>query len=194
MMHILLKRFILFVGLGLGVCLTALAAPMVELQTSQGKIVIELNAEKAPKTVENFVKYVNQGFYNDTIFHRVIDGFMIQGGGMTKDMKEKPTSGKIRNEANNGLKNKRGTIVMARTPDPHSASSQFFINLVDNAFLDFTSEQSPQTWGYAVFGRVVEGMDVVDRIAKVKTGNSGMHQNVPVEPVIIKSVTLISGK
>ena len=193
-MHILLKRFILFVGLGLGVCLTALAAPMVELQTSQGKIVIELNAEKAPKTVENFVKYVNQGFYNDTIFHRVIDGFMIQGGGMTKDMKEKPTSGKIRNEANNGLKNKRGTIVMARTPDPHSASSQFFINLVDNAFLDFTSEQSPQTWGYAVFGRVVEGMDVVDRIAKVKTGNSGMHQNVPVEPVIIKSVTLISGK
>lgn len=194
MMHILLKRFILFVGLGLGVCLTALAAPMVELQTSQGKIVIELNAEKAPKTVENFVKYVNQGFYNDTVFHRVIDGFMIQGGGMTKDMKEKPTSGKIRNEANNGLKNKRGTIVMARTPDPHSASSQFFINLVDNAFLDFTSEQSPQTWGYAVFGRVVEGMDVVDRIAKVKTGNSGMHQNVPVEPVIIKSVTLISGK
>ncbi len=193
-MHILLKRFILFVGLGLGVCLTALAAPMVELQTSQGKIVIELNAEKAPKTVENFVKYVNQGFYNDTVFHRVIDGFMIQGGGMTKDMKEKPTSGKIRNEANNGLKNKRGTIVMARTPDPHSASSQFFINLVDNAFLDFTSEQSPQTWGYAVFGRVVEGMDVVDRIAKVKTGNSGMHQNVPVEPVIIKSVTLISGK
>lgn len=192
MMHILLKRFILFVGLGF--CLTALAAPMVELQTSQGKIVIELNAEKAPKTVENFVKYVNQGFYNDTIFHRVIDGFMIQGGGMTKDMKEKPTSGKIRNEANNGLKNKRGTIVMARTPDPHSASSQFFINLVDNAFLDFTSEQSPQTWGYAVFGRVVEGMDVVDRIAKVKTGNSGMHQNVPVEPVIIKSVTLISGK
>ncbi len=191
-MHILLKRFILFFGLG--VCLTALAAPMVELQTSQGKIVIELNAEKAPKTVENFVKYVNQGFYNDTIFHRVIDGFMIQGGGMTKDMKEKPTSGKIRNEANNGLKNKRGTIVMARTPDPHSASSQFFINLVDNAFLDFTSEQSPQTWGYAVFGRVVEGMDVVDRIAKVKTGNSGMHQNVPVEPVIIKSVTLISGK
>ena len=193
-MHILLKRFILFVGLGLGVCQTALAAPMVELQTSQGKIVIELNAEKAPKTVENFVKYVNQGFYNDTVFHRVIDGFMIQGGGMTKDMKEKPTSGKIRNEANNGLKNKRGTIVMARTPDPHSASSQFFINLVDNAFLDFTSEQSPQTWGYAVFGRVVEGMDVVDRIAKVKTGNSGMHQNVPVEPVIIKSVTLISGK
>lgn len=193
-MSFLLKRFILFVTLGLGVCLTALAAPTVEMQTSHGRIVIELNAEKAPKTVENFVKYVNQGFYNDTIFHRVIDGFMIQGGGMTKDMKEKPTSGKIRNEANNGLKNKRGTIVMARTPDPHSASSQFFINLVDNTFLDFTSEQSPQTWGYAVFGQVIEGMDVVDRIAKVKTGNSGGHQNVPVEPVVIKSVTIITGK
>ncbi|MBI4741921.1 MAG: peptidyl-prolyl cis-trans isomerase [Betaproteobacteria bacterium] len=169
----------------------ALAAPGVELQTSMGKIVIELDSEKAPKTVQNFLQYAKDGFYNGTIFHRVIDGFMIQGGGFTKDMEQKPTGKPVENEAKNGLKNERGSIAMARTQDPHSATAQFFINHKDNAMLDYPSRDG---WGYAVFGKVTQGMDVVDKIAKVPAGNRSMHQNVPLEPVIIQSVKLTSDK
>lgn len=154
-----------------------------------GTITIALNDEKAPNTVANFVAYAQSGHYDGTIFHRVIDGFMIQGGGFTKDMNQKPTKDPIRNEAMNGLKNKRGSIAMARTMIVDSATSQFFINLVDNAFLDFQSP-TPQGFGYAVFGEVVDGMSVVDAIAKVKTGFSGPHQNVPETAVIIKKVTI----
>ncbi|MDR3351802.1 MAG: peptidyl-prolyl cis-trans isomerase [Zoogloeaceae bacterium] len=161
----------------------------VELETSQGKIVLELDAKKAPKTVENFLQYAREGFYNGTIFHRVIPGFMIQGGGFTPDMAEKPTRPPIENEAKNRLKNQRGSIAMARLPDPHSASAQFFINLVDNRNLDFPSFDG---WGYTVFGKVTEGMDVVDKIAKSATGRQGPHENVPREPIIIKSVSIIS--
>jgi peptidyl-prolyl cis-trans isomerase A (cyclophilin A) len=164
------------------------ANPQVELKTSQGVIVLELDAEKAPKTVENFLQYVKDGFYNGTVFHRVIDGFMIQGGGFTTDMKQKDTRAPIPNEAKNGLKNAPGTIAMARTMDPHSASAQFFINLVNNAPLDYPSRDG---WGYAVFGKVVQGMDVVQKIAKVATGNAGMHQNVPTTPVVIESAKLL---
>ena len=170
------------------------AAPTIEMQTSQGKIVIELDSEKAPKTVQNFLQYTKDGFYNGTIFHRVIDGFMIQGGGFTKDMEQKPANTQIINEARNGLKNERGTIAMARRAEPHSATAQFFINHKDNAMLDHTSDQSGRTWGYAVFGKVTQGMDVVDKIAKVPTGDRAMHQNVPLEPVIIQSVKIISDK
>ncbi|QGM80465.1 peptidylprolyl isomerase [Otariodibacter oris] len=162
---------------------------MITLHTNFGDIKIALNAEKAPVTAENFKTYCKDGFYNNTIFHRVIDGFMIQGGGMEAGMKEKQTRAPIKNEANNGLSNKRGTIAMARTSDPHSASAQFFINVADNTFLDFKSE-TMQGWGYAVFGEVVEGMDVVDKIKGVKTGNYGFHQDVPKEEVIITSVTV----
>jgi peptidyl-prolyl cis-trans isomerase B (cyclophilin B) len=154
-----------------------------------GTITLELNEEKAPETVRNFVKYAEDGHYDGTIFHRVIDGFMIQGGGFTKAMNQKPTREPIRNEAMNGLKNERGTIAMARTMVVDSATSQFFINLVDNAFLDFSSP-TPQGFGYAVFGKVVDGMSVVDSIAKVKTGFSGPHQNVPEEPILIKKITI----
>ena len=154
-----------------------------------GTITLELNADKAPTTVGNFVKYAKEGFYDGTIFHRVIDGFMIQGGGFTKSMDQKPTHEPIRNEAMNGLKNKRGTIAMARTMIVDSATSQFFINLVDNDFLDFTSP-TPQGFGYAVFGKVTDGLDVVDAIGKVKTGFAGPHQNVPETPVVIKKVTV----
>lgn len=157
------------------------------LETSMGSITLELNEEKAPLTVANFIAYAKAGHYDGTIFHRVIDGFMIQGGGFTKSMDQKPTKDPIKNEAANGLKNLRGTIAMARTMVVDSATSQFFINLVDNGFLDYKGPM-PQTFGYAVFGKVTDGMDVVDRIAKVKTGFSGMHQNVPEEPVIIKKV------
>ena len=158
---------------------------MVILTTTHGDITVELFEDKAPITVENFLAYVDDGYYVDTTFHRVIPNFMIQGGGITADMQDKPSSrAPIENEANNGLTNQRGTLAMARTGDPHSATSQFFINHVDNDFLNFTSE-TPQGWGYAVFGRVVEGMDVVDEIAKVATGNKGMHQNVPIEPITI---------
>jgi peptidyl-prolyl cis-trans isomerase A (cyclophilin A) len=167
------------------------ANPQVELKTSQGTIVIELAADKAPKTVENFLQYAKDGFYNGTIFHRVIDGFMIQGGGMTADMKEKPTRTPIQNEAKNGLRNVVGSIAMARTRDPHSASAQFFINLKDNGFLDYPGQDG---WGYAAFGKVVQGMDVVQKIAKVGTGNAGMHQNVPLTPVVIESAKLIEKK
>ncbi len=159
---------------------------LVLLETNQGPIKIKLNSEKAPKTVENFLKYVDEGFYNGTIFHRVIPGFMIQGGGFTADLNQKSAHSPIKNEANNGLINKRGTLAMARTMDPHSASAQFFINIVDNAFLDFKGENT-QGWGYAVFGEVVAGLDVVDKIAGMKTTNKKGNPDVPVETVEIKS-------
>lgn len=155
---------------------------VVEMETSMGKISIELNAAKAPLSVANFLQYVDGGFYDGTIFHRVIPTFMIQGGGFTADMKQKPTKGPIKNEANNGLSNARGTISMARTNDPDSATAQFFINVQDNAGLDY---QGPRNYGYAVFGKVIAGMDVVDKIRNVETGNAGMHQDVPRQPVII---------
>jgi len=169
----------------------AWAGPKVEMQTSLGAIVIELDQEKAPATVKNFLAYANDGFYNGTVFHRVIYGFMIQGGGFTPDMAQKETKAPIQNEAKNGLKNARGTIAMARTQDPHSATAQFFINHADNMPLDYPSRDG---WGYAVFGKVTAGMDIVDKIAQVKTGNRGFHQNVPVEPVVIKSVKVVSDK
>lgn len=168
---------------------------MVILHTNFGDIKLALNAEKAPITVENFLTYCKNGFYDNTIFHRVIDGFMIQGGGMESGMKEKNTNAPIQNEASNGLSNKRGTIAMARTSDPHSATAQFFINVADNSFLDHRSKEMfgktvVQEWGYAVFGEVVEGMDVVDKIKGVKTGNKGFHQDVPKDDVVINSVTV----
>jgi cyclophilin family peptidyl-prolyl cis-trans isomerase len=159
------------------------------VETSMGTITLELDDGKAPVTVANFVKYAQDGHYDSTIFHRVIDGFMIQGGGFTKDMNQKPTRDPIRNEAMNGLKNRRGTIAMARTMVVDSATSQFFINLVDNDFLDFR-QPTQQGFGYAVFGRVTDGMSVVDAIAKVKTGFHGPHQNVPEESVVIKKITI----
>jgi cyclophilin family peptidyl-prolyl cis-trans isomerase len=159
------------------------------MTTSAGSLTLELDAARAPQTVSNFVAYVNAGHYTGTVFHRVIDGFMIQGGGFTAQMVQKPTRAPIRNEATNGLKNKRGTIAMARTMVVDSATSQFFINLTDNHFLDYRAS-NPRGYGYAVFGRVIGGMEVVDKIAKVKTGNNGFHQNVPVEPVVITAVTI----
>jgi cyclophilin family peptidyl-prolyl cis-trans isomerase len=166
-------------------------APIVNMQTNLGTIVIQLDAEKAPKTVANFLRYVNDGFYNDTIFHRVIDNFMIQGGGFTKAYQQKKTHEQIQNEANNGLKNLQGTIAMARTSDPHSATAQFFINVVDSAFLDYTAE-TMQGWGYAVFGKVIEGMDVVDKIKNTKTGSGGPFQSdVPQTPIIIEKVSVV---
>ena len=161
----------------------------VTLETSMGDIALELDDEKAPKTVANFIAYAKAGHYDGTIFHRVIDGFMIQGGGFTKDMEQKKTKDPIQNEAANGLKNARGTIAMARTMVVDSATSQFFINLVDNEFLNYRGPH-PSMFGYAVFGKVTAGMDVVDKIAKVTTGNAGMHQNVPVTPVLIKKATV----
>lgn len=158
--------------------------PVVEMKTTEGDILIELFPEKAPKTVENFLKYVDSGFYANTIFHRVIPGFMIQGGGYTAKMEEKPTGTPVENEADNGLTNQRGTIAMARTKDPDSATSQFFINLVDNDFLNYTGP-TPDGWGYCVFGKVLEGMAAVDKIAAVKTKNVGIHENVPAELVLI---------
>ena len=159
------------------------------IETSMGTITLELDDAKAPETVANFVKYAKDGHYDGTIFHRVIDGFMIQGGGFTKDMNQKETRKPIRNEAMNGLKNLRGTIAMARTMVVDSATSQFFINLVDNGFLDFQSP-TPQGFGYAVFGKVTDGMSVVDAIAKVKTGFAGPHQNVPETAIVIKKITV----
>ena len=163
------------------------------IETDLGNIELELDEKKAPATVKNFAGYAKGGHYDNTIFHRVIAGFMIQGGGFTADMEQKPTKAPIRNEAMNGLKNARGTIAMARTMVVDSATSQFFINLVDNGFLDFRNP-TPQGFGYAVFGKVTKGMDVVDRIAKVRTGNHGMHQDVPVKPVVIKKVTVEEAK
>ena len=158
---------------------------MIKLHTNFGVIALELDAEKAPETVKNFLTYAEAGHYDNTIFHRVIDGFMIQGGGFGPGMKEKKTRSPIKNEADNGLKNERFTIAMARTSDPHSASAQFFINVADNAFLDFKMP-SGNGWGYCVFGKVVEGSEVVDKIKGVKTGNAGFHQDVPKEDVIIE--------
>jgi peptidyl-prolyl cis-trans isomerase B (cyclophilin B) len=163
---------------------------VVKLHTNFGTITIELDAEKAPITTANFLEYVNSGFYANTIFHRVIDGFMIQGGGFEPGMNQKPTNPTIKNEANNGLKNRTYTIAMARTPSPDSASSQFFINVNDNDFLNFTAPTS-QGWGYCVFGKVVEGTEVVDAIRKVKTGNKAGHQDVPVEDVIIERAEVV---
>ncbi|WP_374435928.1 peptidylprolyl isomerase [Inhella sp.] len=162
-----------------------MSTKQVELHTNQGLIRIELDTEKAPISAENFLGYVRRGHYDGTIFHRVIKGFMIQGGGFTAEMQQKPTEAPIQNEANNGLKNLKYTLAMARTNAPHSASAQFFINTVDNDFLDFKSE-SGSGWGYAVFGRVVEGQGIVDAIEKVRTGRSGFHENVPVEPIVVE--------
>lgn len=162
----------------------------VKLTTNHGDIVIELDAEKAPETVKNFLAYVEAGHYDNTIFHRVINGFMIQGGGMEPGMKQKDTQAPIKNEANNGLKNEAGTIAMARTQDPHSATAQFFINVADNDFLNFKAE-NVQGWGYCVFGRVSEGMDVVNKIKGVKTGSSGFHQDVPKEDVVIQRAEVV---
>ena len=162
----------------------------VKLHTNHGIITLELDAEKAPVTVANFLAYVESGHYDNTVFHRVIDGFMIQGGGFEPGMNQKPTGEQIKNEADNGLKNERGTIAMARTQAPHSATAQFFINVADNDFLNFRSPDL-QGWGYCVFGRVTEGMDVVDSIRKVKTGSSGFHQDVPKEDVIIERAEVV---
>ncbi len=163
---------------------------MVKLHTNHGTIALELDAERAPQTVANFLKYVQSGFYSNALFHRVIDGFMIQGGGFEPGMRQKPTQAPIRNEADNQLKNAAYTIAMARTADPHSATAQFFINVSDNDFLNFTAP-TPQGWGYCVFGRVVEGTEVVDRIKQVETGRRGMHQDVPLEDVVIERAEVV---
>ncbi|TKR56065.1 peptidyl-prolyl cis-trans isomerase [Allopusillimonas ginsengisoli] len=165
-------------------------SPRVNLQTSKGDIVIELNPEKAPKSVENFLTYAREGFYDGTVFHRVIKNFMVQGGGFEVGMKQKTTHAPVENEANNGLKNEKYTLAMARTSDPHSATAQFFINVADNDFLNFTAP-TPNGWGYTVFGKVVEGTEVVDSITSVKTGSKGFHQDVPVEDVIIEKATVV---
>jgi peptidyl-prolyl cis-trans isomerase B (cyclophilin B) len=162
----------------------------VLLKTNKGDITLTLDSAKAPKTVANFLEYVKEGHYDSTIFHRVIDNFMIQGGGMTAGLKEKSSGAKIENEADNGLKNERGTVAMARTSDPHSATAQFFINVGDNDFLNHSAKNA-QGWGYAVFGKVTDGMDVVDAIRMVKTGNSGFHQDVPAEDVVIEMASVL---
>jgi peptidyl-prolyl cis-trans isomerase B (cyclophilin B) len=163
------------------------SSPQVVMETSKGEIVLALYPDKAPLTVKNFLDYVEAGFYNGTIFHRVIPGFMLQGGGFAQDMQKKPTSTPVKNEADNGLKNDRGTIAMARTQDPHSASSQFFINTVDSAFLNYKG-QTTAGWGYAVFGKVIKGMEVVDAISKVETGTQGRFRDVPKTPIVIIKV------
>ncbi|MES2237911.1 MAG: peptidylprolyl isomerase [Pseudomonadota bacterium] len=172
--------------------LTAFAAnPQVEMKTSQGIIIIELYRDKAPQSVENFLRYVKEDFYKGTLFHRVIDGFMIQGGGFSSGMKEKPTHEPIQNEAKNGVKNEMGTIAMARTGNPHSATAQFFINLKNNTSLDYPN---PDGWGYAVFGKVIKGLDVVQKIGKTTTGSSGFYQDVPTTPIVIESVKILTDK
>jgi len=169
------------------------AGPRVALHTTLGDIVLELDPAKAPKSVENFLQYVKDGHYNGTVFHRVIDNFMAQGGGFTADLQQKPTRAPIQNEANNGLSNLRGTVAMARTSDPHSAAAQFFINLVDNPRLDYVSDQNSFTWGYAVFGKVVEGMETVDKIRAVETGPQGpFAQDVPKVAVVIERAEVLS--
>lgn len=162
---------------------------MVHIETNRGNIVLELDADKAPKTVANFLAYAREGFFTNTIFHRVIDGFMIQGGGFEAGLKQKPTRPPIDNEANNGLRNARGTVAMARTSEPHSATSQFFINVSDNDFLNFTAP-TPSGWGYCVFGRVTEGMDVIDAIKGTATASRGGHSDVPVNDIIITAVRI----
>lgn len=165
---------------------------IVKLETNMGDIVVRLDSKRAPRTAANFIQYVKSGHYDGTIFHRVIKDFMIQGGGFSKEMKEKRALAPIRNEANNGLKNKKYTIAMARTSDPHSASAQFFINTKDNDFLDFKSE-TPEGWGYAVFGQVIQGQDVVDKIEAAKTGSRGYMDDVPLTPLIIKKAVVLEG-
>jgi peptidyl-prolyl cis-trans isomerase B (cyclophilin B) len=163
---------------------------MIKLHTNHGVIAIELDSVHAPETAKNFLAYVESGFYSNTVFHRVIDGFMIQGGGFEPGMRQKPTRGPIKNEADNGLKNDRYTIAMARTSDPHSASSQFFINVSDNSFLNYTAP-NPNGWGYCVFGKVVDGKDIVDKIKTVKTGKRGFHSDVPLEDVLIEQAEVV---
>lgn len=163
---------------------------MVKMDTNQGTIMLELDADNAPNTVANFLTYAKEGFFDGTIFHRVISNFMIQGGGFTEDMNQKEVHDPIKNEANNGLKNDNGTIAMARTGDPHSATAQFFINVKDNDFLNFSSETA-QGWGYAVFGKVTEGMDIVEKIKAAETTTKGPYQDVPVEPIIIEKVSIV---
>jgi len=165
--------------------------PVVEIVTTMGTVRAELYADKAPKSVENFLQYTRDRFFDGTIFHRVIPGFMVQGGGFTSDMEQKKTRAQITNEAQNGLKNTTGTLAMARTPDPNSATAQFFINVADNEFLNFTAP-TQQGYGYAVFGKVTQGMDIVNKIVAVPTGNRGPHQNVPVKPVVIQSVRIVT--
>ena len=176
---------------GVGVARAGGGNPMVKLTTSKGEIVIELDKEKAPITAANFLAYVKAGHYDGTVFHRVINGFMIQGGGMDKSMKEKSTNAPITNEADNGLQNKTYTLAMARTGEPHSATAQFFINVADNGFLNHTGKNA-QGWGYAVFGKVVKGQEVVDAIKAVPTMTKGMYENVPVVPVVIEKAEVIS--
>jgi cyclophilin family peptidyl-prolyl cis-trans isomerase len=195
MQHTTRRRFINLISLlsGLIVAGSAVLAhaadePQVLLKTSMGDIKLELYPEKAPKSVDNFLRYVKKGQYNGTIFHRVIGNFMIQGGGLDKNMKEKSTGKPIENEAKNGLKNETYTLAMARTADPHSATAQFFINVQNNSMLDYPGRDG---WGYAVFGKVVEGMDVVDKIKQVPTANGPIHQNVPVNPVVIESASVV---
>ncbi len=198
----MLKRLLLPLWLLLGLALGPVQAEETEapasadavrvaMLTSKGELVLELYPDKAPKTVANFLQYANEGFYDGTIFHRVIDGFMVQGGGFTADMARKETHAPIMNEADNGLRNIIGTVAMARTSDPHSATSQFFINVANNSSLDFR-DKTPRAWGYAVFGRVVKGMDVLKAIKSVDTSAQGMHRDVPVEPVTIQSVRVIT--
>ncbi|GJH42968.1 peptidylprolyl isomerase [Pasteurella canis] len=184
-----MKIFKVLSILSIGLLAVSTQAKNVVLHTNYGEIKIALEQEKAPISSQNFLQYSESGFYNGTIFHRVIDGFMVQAGGFEVDMKQKKTNAPIHNEANNGLKNLRGTVAMARTSDPHSATSQFFINTVDNDFLNFSAETA-RGWGYAVFGNVIEGMDVVDKISQVDTGRSGFHRDVPKQEIIIQSVTV----
>ncbi len=164
--------------------------PKINVQTNQGSFVITLDAEKAPKTVENFLAYVKDGFFDGTVFHRVINGFMIQGGGFEPGLKQKQTKAPIQNEANNGLKNDEYTVAMARTRDPHSATAQFFVNVANNDFLNHSSP-TPNGWGYAVFGKVTEGTEVIDKLKTVKTANSGFHQNVQVEDIVIEKAVVV---
>ena len=191
-MKSLRKQILLFVFISFFMIITNTQAEttMVKMDTNHGTIMLELDAENAPNTVANFLTYANEGFYDGTIFHRVISNFMIQGGGFTDDMNQKTTHDPIKNEANNGLSNVTGSIAMARTGDPHSATAQFFINVKDNDFLNFSSE-TPQGWGYAVFGKVTEGMDVVNKIKDVPTTTKGPYQDVPAETVIIEKVTVV---
>lgn len=190
------RRFLQLIGATLLLCRgTAFAqtTQRVEVSTSAGNFTVELYPDKAPRTVANFLQYVADKHYDGTIFHRVIDGFMIQGGGFTPEMAQKPTRAAVVNEASNGMKNLRGTLAMARTGDPHSATAQFFINVVDNDFLNFRGE-SAQGWGYCVFGKVVSGMEVVDKIRVVPTANAGMFENVPATPVVIRSMRTLPAK
>jgi len=183
---------LLSIGLSVSVAVADANFPQVLVKTNMGDIVLELDKQKAPASVANFLNYVNEGFYNGTVFHRVIDGFMIQGGGFSQDLAKKNTHAPIKNEANNGLKNLKGTIAMARTNDPHSATAQFFINVVNNGFLDYKSA-TPRGWGYAVFGKVVQGLDIVDKIRKVPTGPGGpFPSDVPKSTIIMESVTVVS--